>query len=79
MSDWQPIESAPKDGTWILACRPSDDAFYRMEQAGYAIVPEAIHWARHSFGSAGKPCWRNDDGNKRPHHSHWMPLPSPPR
>ena len=80
MSDqgWQPIETAPKDGTWILACVPSDDPFYRTRNAGYVLLPEVIHWGVYHPNSRGKAEWRNQFGVRRPHHTHWCHVPEPP-
>lgn len=75
---WQPIETAPKDGTWILACVPSDSQYNQENNAGYSWLPEVIHWGVYHPNSRGKEEWRNGDGVRRPHHSHWMPLPEPP-
>lgn len=75
---WQPIETAPKDGTWILACVPSGSQYNRENNAGYSWLPEVIHWGVYHPNSRGKHEWRNGDGVRRPHHSHWMPLPEPP-
>lgn len=63
---WQPIETAPKDGTVILAW--SEDS----KQA------EFIWWA----GGAGEPCWVLRDEGTKVHVDWlkgWMPLPDPPQ
>jgi hypothetical protein len=66
MSEWQPIETAPKDGTRILACVAGRE--------GVEIVAHATHkhrgppWREHY--SLGRVCWHQP--------SHWMPLPTPP-
>ena len=80
MSEWQPIETAPKDGTRILV------SFGTM---GVWLVswdtPE--WWGSHDDGSGiwctddnkhGPYALRgyNDDGPRAP--THWMPLPAPP-
>ena len=67
---WQPIETAPRDGSLFLACH-SDPAFQN---------PSVIYW---DFG-APSMCidgmWRTSfhdvcgDGR----FTHWMPLPAPP-
>ncbi len=60
---WQTIETAPKDGTRVLAWYPN---------GGYQIV---LEWnercARWDDGFDG-PRWRDHEL------SHWMPLPEPP-
>ena len=67
-SEWQPIETAPKDGTVILACF---DKWYH---------PMAVCWAAYHPNAKGKACWRTSaiGGDKVEQLTHWMPLPSPP-
>lgn len=77
---WQPIETAPKDGTCVLVCAPQGTRF-----DGTPFNP--IHVARwasedHEGGYGHK--WRTADyqglGSSitgRP--SHWMPLPPQPK
>lgn len=82
-ADWQPIETAPKDGTKILIWRDGWD---------YAPVAwrDAIDCDEGSFGAwvfadhlclgVGDGClgWNEDieDGHMP---THWMPLPAAPR
>jgi len=77
---WQPIETAPKDGTYILVVDAD------------CITPEAdkAHWGP-VFGSEFS--WRAGDKESWAHDSraaqeligayetatHWMPLPPPPQ
>ena len=62
MSEWQPIETAPKDGRLILAATPRATDF-----SGFFVVywsgPDE-NWL-YSVGRWIKP-------------THWMPLPAPP-
>lgn len=60
---WQPIDTAPKDGTEILAlCRaPARDGDYY----------EAVRYLTDA------PCWVTREGWMR-HPTHWMPLPAGP-
>ena len=75
MSDWQPIEGAPKDGSVILLYVPMYD-FPKMgswrEDENMGHLGEM--WLDESFddfscGFASVPI--------QP--THWMPLPSPPQ
>lgn len=70
MSDWQPIETAPKDGTPIKLLIP-----YSPE-----IFPESDCTDR-GFWSAEDSCFRfdGDDGPDDIQPTHWMPLPEPPQ
>lgn len=60
---WQPIETAPRDGTQILAWFAPD-----WRPAGYAIVSWSGCWC-YDGGGAGPSC----EGV-----THWMLLPCPP-
>jgi hypothetical protein len=68
MSEWQPIATAPKDGTAFLAywVRTYSDG-KRYEAAQPYVV------AHYSHGRLWPEWIRPDD---QP--THWMPLPSPP-
>jgi hypothetical protein len=70
MSAWQPIETAPKDGTSILLALEYQGKFFRY----------IAKW------NDGLNCWLRDETGSAvfPKHmqgwfSHWMPLPPPPR
>lgn len=85
-SAWQPIETAPKDGSAVLGfglhSGPQPDAQRGVKAGDYwwAIMlwdvwrnPDAGGWGEKSlwvFAKDGKPTWS--------HPSHWMPLPDPP-
>ena len=81
MSEWQPIETAPKDGTVILLCQPS--------YVGPKIW--AATWAAEHDGKPGSPDedfpWLVLDsgsinaimGGCRHGPLYWMPLPEPPK
>ncbi len=70
MSEWQPIETAPKDGTLIIC-------------AGEGWV-EVCSWRETKYHGAGwldgHDERRTEDYASRPMSgiTHWMPLPSPP-
>lgn len=67
MSDWQPIETAPRDGTTVLAGAQGRD--------GHLWHPLPLRFLdgrwRADFAEGG---WRSID----PQPTHWMPLPEPP-
>lgn len=62
--NWQPIETAPKDGTWILAV-----------SEGIPFVPSVVYWDSEAKGwtedeyESGEPEWVL---------THWMPHPKNP-
>ena len=63
---WQPIETAPKNGSAIL--------LYPCGIFG-AVSPDIGYWNRDKDYEA----WRTLDGERiEPSPSHWMPLPTPP-
>lgn len=71
MADWQPIETAPKDGTEVLLFTRSD------------VGPEKDYWE--SFGDphfSTVQIGAFEDGKWHQNviggATHWMPLPSPP-
>ncbi len=62
---WQPIETAPKDGTEILVVYP--------RQGG---VMQLVYWRHHyrSWMSKGETV-----SGLETNATHWMPLPEPPQ
>lgn len=72
MSDWQPIETAPKDGTRLLVLvRPSGHWSAEVNIARWGD-PEPFDepcWVGDSAGPGYTLSW--DDGEI----SHWMPIP----
>ena len=66
MSEWQPIETAPKDGTMFLGAR-----------AGHVWVRVSF-WRKTDkrFGWHGAQSMKTEVANQP---THWMHLPEPPR
>lgn len=68
MSEWQPIETAPKDGTWILG-------FLKRKVLEDQI--QCYCWNAHG---SDDDLWVNasdtNDFDEQP--THWMPIPAPP-
>lgn len=71
MSGWQPIETAPKDGTWLLLAGPS----------GYISTPLRVEVCHYDAEFRPLQPWVNHagdsflDGGNAP--TAWMPLPPP--
>jgi len=67
MSEWQPIETAPRDGTWILAINATTN-------------PGRQHVVKYSERQSKKFPWTRDETPMGwvAGLTHWMPLPDPP-
>lgn len=64
MSEWQPIESAPRDGSYMLL--RFDGPFYDRECPGVAVgKPTDSGWWLTSI-------WAGSSAHRNP--THWMPL-----
>ena len=76
MTEWQPIETAPKDGTRILLAH---------HQNKYENLPPLIwvidgQWgANWRTGDDYQPHWHHDRKLRLVSPTHWMPLPEPPK
>lgn len=75
MMEWQPIDTAPKDGRTVICYWPSKDADNDVGLVGEPIVGVARwikpgHQFREHWAFEGK--WTPYDP------THWMPLPPPP-
>jgi len=77
MTNWQPMDTAPKDGTWVLVY---DDgvqvvAKYMWQNnwlwATHLDVSD-WHWATHLDASEGHKVYQTCVPSR------WMPLPNPP-
>lgn len=71
MSEWRPIETAPRDGTPILVC-------YGPRYDSNGFLPVAVRWRTFHPNAKGKEAFRNSAGCKVERATHWMPLPEPP-
>jgi hypothetical protein len=62
--EWQPIETAPKDGTWVLGFFP----YYGVNQMQWHDGNRKLehHWMLFGRLTPTDP-------------THWMPLPEPPK
>ena len=62
VSEWQPIETAPKDGRRIIAATPS------------YTEPLILYWMKNN----GLAAWWDWDLDSYTDVTHWQPLPDPP-
>jgi hypothetical protein len=79
MSEWQPIETAPKDGTKIvawgfLANRAPEMGVIRSETP----VAHVMMWRSYTGLDAGDWVSTSIGIALAQHPTHWMPLPAPP-
>lgn len=66
--EWQPIETAPKDGTPILCFNGGNNSIKpHITTDHYRNKSRGNHYT--GFGYENKSHWP---------HTHWMPLPNPP-
>ena len=67
--EWQPIETAPKDGTLVIVGYPDTDI-----EEGWSVAGEY----RKENGDDGIGWYNQFDWDCQIHPTHWMPLPTPP-
>jgi hypothetical protein len=71
---WQPIDTAPKDGTridiWAKTWLSYNDTFIHKR------FPDCC-WSKGDSECNRPPAWNNL--NTEWHPTHWMPLPDPPK
>jgi hypothetical protein len=74
---WQPIETAPKDGTEVLLFIPVNwgETFQEVPRIGNGNHVEAAWY------NPTRRLWLNrlDQWIKEQTPTHWMPLPEPPK
>ena len=73
--NWQPIETAPKDGRCILVFVPGD-YFPMVGVAGNTGDVYVMRWNSH--GEGGWDQWDSYHDLDADAPTHWMPLPEPP-
>ena len=72
MSKWQPIETAPKDGTRVLLTEEWGVVIGRWcEEAQLGLCEEGPGWQVFECDD----CWYSVAAENP---THWMPLPAPP-
>ena len=78
MTDWQPIETAPKDGTKFWG-NEGDDARAMFWHEGFCVYISSFQRMTMAPGYTidDQPYKDHSPVVHRP--THWMPLPEPPR
>lgn len=81
--DWQPIETAPRDGTWFLICRASEGeesyevGRYRpLTHDTFVLVDHDRDGALYRRDTETLYDW--DGFNNFHRATHWTPAPPPP-
>lgn len=70
--EWQPIETAPKDGTDVLLCEFRHDQYVRIEHGSWGLIEVSDFDGMRGYG------WMTDFGSiDEP--THWMPALEPPK
>jgi hypothetical protein len=68
VSEWQPIVTAPMDGTWVMLYEPCAEF----------PTKDFTHWL--AMWSETERMWMDqDDAQVVRAPTHWMPLPEPPK
>lgn len=78
MSEWQPIETAPRDGAWFVICREDDTDFYEVGRYSPGYWPKYEEVEGGLFRKSMEPIWQWTFNNFH-RATHWMPLPEPPK
>lgn len=83
---WLPIETAPRDGTYILVCcTRRHDGSYMFDDGDYSSfgiwVHRACWWAGENGGNGEWIVYNSMVQEPRCHFepTHWMPIPAPPK
>ncbi|NBW15571.1 MAG: DUF551 domain-containing protein [Caulobacteraceae bacterium] len=85
MSEWRPIETAPRDSTHVML-RAGGREFPGAYLPGFLDSNDNDCWCWAALGPnhpddwTGGTCWEvNEDGLPSTKPTHWMPLPAPPQ
>jgi len=81
--NWQPIETAPKDGTAILVWHPEPHVSRPADELGtYADNQTILIAWWHDYGTGNGHFYIDEKDSTGDHDwmypTHWMPLPEPP-
>ena len=76
---WQPIETALRDGSYIIAGCFKRDEFKWVKHSRWITADEISEIEGLPADEFG-PGWTDGDDDSEPlYPTHWMPLPAPPK
>lgn len=79
---WQPIETAPRDGTWFLTCCAAEEHKQFVYEVGCYdpyMHPEYVEVDGGLFRKEMRSSYDWTGFNNFHRATHWMPLPEPPK
>lgn len=79
MTEWQPIETAPKDGSDIIAFFPAENK-HGIDNFHPQVIAVVSFQERGWWEISNVSGWEMEteiDSHEGP--THWMPMPEPPR
>jgi len=71
---WKPIETAPRDGTWILIWHKNQWG----NRPGISVAEPHVEYDLPKDDASERMTWKNEAGYYQIHATHWQPLPLPP-
>ena len=78
-SEWRPIETAPKDGTFVLATVAPNESRHLGHHVGRMFVIRHEGVTSSGGYDLGWAVFPGFCGAADHYFSHWMPLPEPPK
>ena len=83
MDKWQPIETAPKDGTHVLVCQATDADGKPIPAESFGLFVQRTAWWSDGPNDPEPEGWIVYCSMVREPHvffdpTHWMPIPEPP-
>lgn len=79
MPDWQPIATAPKDGTRVLVWKASVFlAHWELDFSTEWDEEAEVSKSRGAWTDGTVKSWNYQEEQEIENPTHWMPLPDPP-